>query len=378
LTTGDLPRFAIVCDAPEEQWPSMDLVAEMLLTHLKCDHASVVDAIGLRPRFITAFEHVPGLPARNRHNLNRVTTRFISYPLQLLLQRRTFDLFHIVDNTYGHLANLLPARRTGVFCHDLDAFSCLLSPVSPKPARWRTAMARAQLRGLQRAAIVFYSTEQVRAQLLGHGLIESDKLICAPYGVSSEFWNLDNVGEDFPTGALPDRPFLLHVGSNMPRKRLDVLFRAFAVVRSRIPELLLVQQGAHLQTSHRQLIDSLGIGNAVLQPPKLSRRALAAFYRKASLVLLTSDKEGFGLPVIEALASGAPVLASDIPAFREVGDDAISYFPVGDVDACADAVLLLLEQSNSLGSQARRQARAARFTWEQHANIVLNAYLQLL
>jgi len=378
LTTGDLPRLAIVCDAPEEQWPSMDLVAEMLLTQLRRENASVVDAIGMHPRFITAFEHVPGLPARHRHNLNRVTTRFISYPLQLLLQRRTLDLFHIIDNTYGHLANVLPARRTGVFCHDLDAFSCLLSPESPKPARWRMAMARAQLRGLQKAAIVFYSTEQVRTQLLGHSLIDSDRLVCAPYGVANEFWNLNNVGEDLPCGTLPERPFLIHVGSSMPRKRLDVLFRVFAAVRSRIPDLLLVQQGAHLQTSHRQLIDSLGIGDAVLQPPKLSRRVLAAFYRKASLVLLTSDKEGFGLPVIEALASGAPVLASDIPAFREVGDDAISYFPVGDVDACADAVVLLLERPHSLDSQARRQARAAHFSWERHAKTILNAYLQLL
>jgi glycosyltransferase involved in cell wall biosynthesis len=356
----------------------MDLVGEMLLTQLRRDSGSVVDAVGLRPRFITAFEHIPGLSARLRHNLNRVTTRFISYPLQLLVQRRTFDLFHIVDNTYGHLANVLPARRTGVFCHDLDAFSCLLSPGSAKPPGWRTAMAKAQLRGLQRAAIVFYSTEQVRAQLLEHGLIESDRLVCAPYGVSSEFWNLENVGEDDSGGTLPNRPFVLHVGSSMPRKRLDVLFRVFAAVRSRIPDLLLVQQGAHLDASHLHLIDSLGIGDAILQPPKQSRRALAAFYRKASLVLLTSDKEGFGLPVIEALASGAPILASDIPAFREVGDDAVTYFPAGDIDACAHAALLLLEHPDSSGSRLRRKARAAHFTWERHANIVLNAYLHLL
>jgi len=375
---GELPRLAVLCDATEEQWPSMDLVAEMLLTQVQRDYARVLDARGLRPHFITAFRHVPGLRARHRHNLNRATTRFITYPLQILVQRRTFDIFHIVDNTYAHLANVLPEKRTGVFCHDLDAFSSLISPGSRKPARWRTAMAWAQLRGLQRAAVVFYSTQQVRAQLVGRGLVDSDRLVCAPYGVAREFWNLDGVGEDVPSGALPNRPFLLHVGSNMPRKRLDILFRVFAAVRSRIPELVLVQQGARLQASDRQLIESLGISDALLQPPRLTRRVLAAFYRKAALLLLTSDKEGFGLPIIEALASGAAVLASDIPAFREVGDDAISYFPVGDVDACTDAVLRLLKQSNSLPSQARRKARAGHFTWERHVGTIVNAYLQLL
>ena len=77
----------------------------------------------------------------------------------------------------------------------------------------------------------------------------------------------------------------------------------------------------------------LGFGDAIVVLPALDRSTLAAVYRRCALLLMPSEREGFGLPVLEALACGTPVVASDAPALREVGGYAAAYCPVDDLEA---------------------------------------------
>jgi glycosyltransferase involved in cell wall biosynthesis len=371
----NVSRLAVIFDAVEERWPSMDLVAEMLLRHLQTEHADRYAARGVHPHFSGLFQALPVLDARQAWNADRFVTRFVIYPAQLLGRRRDFELFHVSDHSYAQLIHVLPGERTGVFCHDLDAFECLIHPTGPVPA-WRKAIARSLLAGLQRASLVFYSTVQVREEIERAGLLPVERLVHAPYGVAEEFFHSDAVDE-LPEGVLPAGPFLLHVGSSMARKRLDVLFGVFAALRARFPELSLVQQGAELTAEQKALVAKLGIGDAIVQPPKLSRAGLAALYRRAELVLLTSEREGFGLPLVEALAAGAAVVASDIPAFREVAGTAVAFCPVGDTDRWIDTVRRLLEVPSSRPSKDARNAAAQRFTWTAHATTIAEAYARL-
>src|SRR5262249_20945394 len=147
------------------------------------------------------------------------------YPRHLRQRRNDFDLFHVVDHSYAQLVHALPAERTGVFCHDLDAFRCLLEPARDPRPRWFRAIARRVLDGFRKAALVFHSTEQVRGEIERHGLAAPACLVRAPYGISPEF-TPDAPGPDrlpAPVVALGGAPFLLHVGSCIPRKRIDVL-----------------------------------------------------------------------------------------------------------------------------------------------------------
>jgi glycosyltransferase involved in cell wall biosynthesis len=90
---------------------------------------------------------------------------------------------------------------------------------------------------------------------------------------------------------------------------------------------------------------------------------------------MPSEAEGFGLPVAEALACGAPVLASDLPVLREVGGEAAEYRAVGAVEAWSEAAVALAGRSreDAARGQARR-ARAARFTWDAHARDLVETY----
>jgi glycosyltransferase involved in cell wall biosynthesis len=366
--------LAVIFDALEERWPSMDLVAEMLLVHLQTEHSDRFESLPFRPWFFGLFEKLPGLERATAWNADRAVTRFLTYPAQLAARRSEFDLFHVADHSYSQLAHVLPAERTGVYCHDLDAFAPVLKPDS-RSGGWRKTMASIQLKGLQRAAVVFYSTQQIRREIEEAGILDPDRIVHAPYGVGPEFFGPEF--EQLPA-AVQGAPYLLHVGGTMARKRLDVLFEVFAAVRQRFPELILVQQGARLLPEHKAMITQLGIADAIIQPPRLSRSSLAALYHGAELVLVPSEREGFGLPVLEALAAGAAVVASDIPPFREVAGDAVSYCAVAQIETWTKTVISLLEHPSSRPAATVRRSVADRYTWTSHATVVAKTYARLI
>jgi glycosyltransferase involved in cell wall biosynthesis len=262
-----------------------------------------------------------------------------------------------------------------VYCHDLDAFRSLIEPEREPRPWWFRRLARRTLRGLQAAAIVFHNSREVGRQLVDTGLIAAEKLIHAPLGVALEF---------SPEAAAPikltvktDPLFLLHVGSNIPRKRIDVLLDVFASVRKSIPGIRLVQVGGPWPPSFLMQIERLGVGAGVVQVSGLSRGQLAELYRRAAVVLVTSESEGFGLPVIEALACGAVVIASDIPVLREVGGEAVVYCPVADVPAWSNTIRRVLNEPDFAPTRETRLAVAQRYSWREHACIIGQSYLDL-
>lgn len=361
------PGLAILCDFLEEGWPSMDLVADALAQGLVRHHAHRVAIRKVRPEMRMRFSRSAITSNRGRaFNLDRLAGRFIDYPATVRRIAGEFEMFHIADHSYAHLALSLPKGRTGVFCHDLDAFRCLIEPERAPRPWWFRRMARRILTGMQGAAVVFHSTTAVREEILRHRLVSEDRLVRAPYGVAPEFATA-------PLDASPAAPYLLHVGSSIPRKRIDVLLNVFARVRARVPDLRLIHAGADFTAAQVRQLDSLGLQDAVTSVV-LTRGELASLYRGASLVLLPSEAEGFGLPVIEAMACGATIVVSDLPVLREVGGEAVTYCAVADVDQWADTVTRLLRRPELRVSTDRVVARAAQFTWSAHSQIIADAY----
>jgi glycosyltransferase involved in cell wall biosynthesis len=171
---------------------------------------------------------------------------------------------------------------------------------------------------------------------------------------------------------------LLHVGSTVPRKNIEGLLRVVAAVRHTIPRVRLVRVGGELTAAQECLARDLGVFGAILSLPSLDTRTLAAVYRRATVLLLPSVREGFGLPMLEALASGTPVIASDIPALREVGGTAAVYCPVHDTRSWRDATLKVVSEGLShVGPTRRGLARvphASRYTWARYAAQMVRLY----
>ena len=382
-------RVGVVCDYPEEGWPSMDLVAEMILTHLRSGHAGVVAAERICPPFRHRLTRWPVLGHQaGARNADRLLNRFHDYPraLERLAGSGRFDLYHVVDHSYSQLVHALPTGRAVVTCHDLDTFRCLLEPAAEPRSRWFRAMARRILAGLKQAAAVACVSTATRDALHAHGIVAADRLHVVPDGLSPGFTPApDPTSDAEATGLLGPAgpPELLHVGSNIPRKRVDVLLPVLAAARQSHPGARLIKVGGPLPPDLERQARALGVLDAVVPLPFLDRSVLAAVYRRASLVLLPSAAEGFGLPALEALACGAPLLASDLPVLREVAGDAATYRPVGDVAAWTAATLTLLDQArHAPGARAARRAaglaRAHLFTWSAHADRLVAIYREVL
>jgi glycosyltransferase involved in cell wall biosynthesis len=376
--------IAVMCDSVDEQWPSMDLVGDMLLEQWQSDPTLPVRATRVSMTIPPIARRLPWAPRKAAFNADRALARYLGYPLRALTLRRPGRFFHVVDHSYGQLVHALPGDRTGIYCHDLDAFRPILFPNVSSPERkrhsgYRMSLARILLGGLRSAALVFHSTREVGRALEQSGFVDRSRLVLAPYGVGPEFRDeaASSCVATEVLGPLAGRPFVLHVGTGIPRKRLDVLFEVFARVHAVRPELRLVQQGASLSPEQRAHVERLGIGPFLLQPPRLDRATLADLYRRAALVLVPSDSEGFGLPVIEALACGAPVVASDLAVLREVGEDAAIYAPVGDVSAWSSLVAALVGGQRQAPPRELRLARGRSFTWRAHARTLLDAYDRL-
>ncbi|HEX6274678.1 MAG TPA: glycosyltransferase, partial [Polyangiaceae bacterium] len=233
-------------------------------------------------------------------------------------------------------------------------------------------LARVLLAGMRRARVVFHSTLAVRDEILEHRLVPEERLVHVPYGVANEFTPAPSELDE----ALKGRPpFLLHVGSLIPRKNPEFLLRVMAEVCKAAPEIEIVQVGGRWTREQQSFLDERGIAARVRQFERLGREDLAPYYRAAKAVLLPSTAEGFGLPVVEALACGTPVVASDIPVLAQVGGDATVLCPVNDLRAWTGAVLDLLA-----GRGPSREAClriAAKYTWKEHANTIVRTYSAL-
>ncbi len=368
-------RAAIISDYLEEGWFSMDLCAQMLTQTWSSAQGWQIEQIC--PSFQRRFTHLPQLAThRIAVNSDRLLNRFWDYPRYVKQVAHQFDVFHVCDHTYAQLVHVLPADRTGVYCHDLDAFRSILEPDSEPRPRWYRTMSQHVLEGLQKAAIVFYSTATVRSQLEYYQLVKHDRLIQAPYGVAPEFTPYSSIDSN-PLQPLENTAFLLHVGSCIPRKRIDVLLDIFAQLHRCNSQLQLIKVGGEFTPEQHQQIDRLGIRSNLIHYQNLPRTEIAALYRQAAIVLLTSEAEGFGLPLIEALSCGAIVVASDLPVFREVAEDAALYCPVGNVASWVETVTAVLSDLNHAPARSRRLAQANRYSWQTHTNTIVQAYQHL-
>lgn len=382
-------RIAVVCDFLEEKWPSMDLVAETLFENLQVHHRNEINAVLIRPRFVRRLSRIPSVASRKgTFNADRLMNRFFDYPRFIRRIRNEFDVFHIVDHSYSHLVHHLPYRRTVVTCHDLDTFRSVLKIDRPHRSPVFRAMTKRILSGLQSATVVSCVSCATRNEILAHHLLSAERLVvirnCVPSACSH---NPDPIYDQRITRLLgpssPDALDLLHVASTIPRKRIDQLLRVFAAVREQIPFARLIRVGGALTRAQHHLAEELHIGNSVIVMPYLERRELAAVYRRATMLLMPSEAEGFGLPVIEAMACGTPVVASDIPALREAGGAATEYCSVGDVTGWSKSVFALVAERRerprdwqSRSSQGLRWVE--RFSTKEYASQNLSIYRELV
>jgi glycosyltransferase involved in cell wall biosynthesis len=208
---------------------------------------------------------------------------------------------------------------------------------------------RAYDRAVERAAATVVPSEFVRERAVELLDVDPRRVRVVPHGVDHDVYRPgDEVRE----------PFLLYPARPWPHKNHPRLFQAFVDLRRELPDLRLVLTGAGLERLRPlpEGVEPLG---------RVTRDELAALYRRAACLVFPSLHEGFGLPALEAMASGCPVAASTAGALPEVCGEAAVLFDPEDVHAIENGIREALARADELRDAGL--ARAAEFTWAQSA-----------
>lgn len=168
--------------------------------------------------------------------------------------------------------------------------------------------------------------------------------------------------------------YVLYVASNKPHKNLSRLVQAWAQVKTDLP-LVIAGHWDPRYPEAKRVAETLGLGARLRWLGPVAEADLGRLYSGATLFVFPSEYEGFGLPVLEAMACGAPVLCARTGSLAEVAGDAAVRFDPLDVAGMAAALQRLLDRPDlRLALRAQSLARAAQFTWEQAARETLAVY----
>jgi glycosyltransferase involved in cell wall biosynthesis len=251
----------------------------------------------------------------------------------------------------------------------------------------RTARAYAWIMirlALRRANRIITVSRFVRQEIIRFWPEVAAKIVAVPSGVGKQFQPMRDAATLADLRARYELPpsFLLYVGTTKRHKNLSTLIKAYALLPHALRiryALVLVCKEDPRTAEIADLISALGLNSQVLWRCVVRDQDLPGLYSLATAFVLPSLSEGFGLPILEAMACGTPTLAARVAALPEVGGDASFYVDPTEPPDMAESLRRLLEDPDLREELSERGlARAEQFTWEQTAKAVKTVYDEAL
>jgi glycosyltransferase involved in cell wall biosynthesis len=306
-------------------------------------------------------------PVRGERPESRILWEHLGLPG--LARRDHLDLFHGPVNV---VPPGLPCPSI-VTVHDL-AFMRFPEQVTKKRYQYLSRTLAASVKRASRVITVSESTKRDIVELIEAA---PAKISVTPLGVDERFRRLDQDAiEVFRQQAGIERPFVLFVGTLEPRKNLARLIEAFALIANDVPhDLFVIGPEGWLTSGIYETAERLRERGRVQLRGFVPDGQLPVWYSACDLFAFPSLYEGFGLPALEAMACGAPVVASGTSSLPEItGDAGINVDPT-DVEAIAEGMRRVLIEPNLASDLSRRgQDRAKTFTWTKTADLTVKAY----
>lgn len=307
-------------------------------------------------------------------------TFFAQYPLSL--RRHAVDVYHL---TSQNLATLLVFQRFDrpvvVTVHDIIPWLVRRDrPLNTYRHAAHRGFDYLALQGLRRADVLISDSQWTKEMLVQELHIPAERIRVIHLGIDHTRFHPRTIPDDVRErhGLVAGRRFILYVGSEDPRKNLETLLHAFARIHRDRPDVHLLKVGTpHHLAEHarlRALAADLGVGGAVRWLDHVPEAELALFYGAAAVLVLPSLYEGFGLPALEAMACGTPVVCSNRASLPEVvGDGALLCAP--DASSLAQAMARVLDDRSFAAEVAERGCRRAEvMTWRRTAEETIGVY----
>lgn len=306
-------------------------------------------------------------------------TPLVSHQLILPLRARALqlDLLHLISVPFNPSTPALPLRAGVPMVITLfDVMPLRLGETLLKHARYRRFYDW-QLNTCRRAAMLLTASDASARDLVQYGVAPREKIrviplapppLAAPADISA-------VVQEIVCAA----PFLLHVGGNEPQKDQPTVLRAFGLLcRNPAFRHNLILVGKHHGDDMPALEITPRAARRILRLPQVTRAELDALYAQCEAFVFPSLHEGFGLPVLEAMRAGAPVVTTNISALPEIAGDAALLVEPKNPEAVASAVRRVLDDERvrvKLSEAGER--RAQQFTWARTAKLTRAVYEQI-
>lgn len=261
-------------------------------------------------------------------------------------------------------------ERQVVTIHDMKPYD-IPEALNPQLAKWyRISLASLAQRALKVIAVSSFTKERILRYLN----IPESKIVVVPNGVSREFQPAPDPRADVMPLRLPTNKFVLALSTIHPGKNLNGLLRAWAIASERIdPSIWLVVAGNKGMRSVYARCDLEHVPERVCFCGAPDDDVLPSLYRNALGFVHVSTYEGFGIPVLEAMACGSPVLASDVTAVPEVAGDAALLVDPTAVQAIAQGIeRIVLDEELRTTLRQRGLKRAKLFSWDETARQTWN------
>lgn len=302
------------------------------------------------------------------------------YRLRVPLPVQTFsgpiDLFHSPDFVLPPVSGQVPTLLTVhdlSFVHYPDTFPPSLVSYLNRVVPW----------SISRASHVLADSISTKRDLTAQWHVSPDKITVLYSGVSDDYRPISDrsmLQQVKTKYGLDESPYLLAVGTLQPRKNYEMLIRAFAPVAAAYPHNLAIAGGkGWMEDTMMAEAARLGIGDRVRFLGFVADQDLPALYSAATLFVFPSIYEGFGLPVLEAMTCGTPVVVSDSSSLPEVVGEAGLLLPATDQDAWTESMKSLLADPAAQAALAQKGLKqASAFSWQHAANQLLGIYATLL
>ena len=237
---------------------------------------------------------------------------------------------------------------------------------------------------LRRADLILTDSEFSRCEIMDHFGVESDRVVAVPLGVDPSFRPMEDsiIDEVLPKYGLRRGQYTLSVGTIEPRKNLERLIQAYEglpmTMRKEFPLVLVGNEGWNSESIHDRIKKAKTEG-WVRYLKYVNEADLPAIYVGARLFACVSLYEGFGLPVLEALASGAAVICSNLASLPEVGGGCVIYVDPLEIESIRDGLYHGLGDKDKLEDMGSLGVRhAALFTWKRTVDGTIEGYKALL
>lgn len=232
---------------------------------------------------------------------------------------------------------------------------------------------------LEKSLKILVPSDFVKEQLIQDWKVIAEKIIVTPEAVDDKILNLNRKSKIKNQKILEKfvikKPYVFYVGNAHPHKNVEGLIRAFKVLREKYPDLSLVLSGSDHYFWQRLKKENQSKG--IIYTGFVTDEELVALYKNALCFVLPSFEEGFGIPVLEAMACSCPVISSNAGSLKEVGRDAAIYFDPGNIGEMGnkiDGILKSDELRKKLIAKGRMRVKA--FSWKKLARKSWEVYRQ--